>query len=272
MLIPRFWARAAEGSRTSLGWSDASSADAERMAHERLARVLELERGGSPADWDYYPSSPVKEEILATPLVPGVNVVITRNQSGALVLNTDRVAFVDVDLKERGASALAAIAGWFGRRKAARESEEVKALLRSREWAESNSASLRVYRTARGLRLLRMDELVDPSGDECERMFTALSADPQYGRLCRAQRSFRARLSPKPRRVDCPAAPGSHPRTDAEIAAKFRRWLESYERASAEKSVCELIAEFGTKHAVAPVRAVAEIHDRYTLRDGADLA
>jgi len=242
------------------------------MARERLARVLELERGSSPADWDYYPASPVKEEILETPLVPGVNVAITRNRSGARVLNTDRVAFVDVDLKEHRASALALISGWFGRRKVARESEEDKALLRSREWAEINSASLRVYRTARGLRLLRMDELVDPSGDECERMFAALSADPQYSRLCRAQRSFRARLSPKPRRVDCAAAPGTHPRTDPEIVASFRRWLETYERASAEKSVCKLIAEFGTKRAVAPARAVAEIHDRYTLRDGAEIA
>jgi hypothetical protein len=268
MFIPRFWSRATDRTRACVGWSDASAAEAERMARERLAKVIAASDGAT-LDWDYYPSSPVKEEILETPQAPGATVVITRNRSGARVLNTDLVVFVDVDLPVHHSLARA-IGSLFRKRAPESESEEAKALARTRAWADERSARVRVYRTARGLRLIRMDALLDPCSDECERMIAELAADRQYSRLCRVQKSFRARLTPKPRRVDCSAAPGSHPRTDPEMVKQFARWLEAYERASAGHAVCAFVAEYGSKPPVAAAQTVAALHDRYTL-DG-DLA
>jgi hypothetical protein len=271
VFIPRYWSRAVEGSRATLGWSDASTAEAEKLARARLAKLSVPGGGEALPDWDYYPSTPVKEEILETPRVAGCAALITRNRAGAQVLNTDRVAFIDIDLHARS-SLLGSIGALFGRKRDAPDAGEVAALARAQAWAEINGARLRAYRTAGGLRLIRMDRTLDPSGEECARMFADLGADPQYSRLCRIQKSYRARLTPKPRRIGCSSAPGGHPRTDSEIVRAFAIWVQDYEHASRGHSVCSLVKELGTGTVVAEARAVAELHDRCTLRDGEKLA
>lgn len=209
MNVPRFWTRVEEGDRAALGWSDTSVAEAERAGRERLARAL-----GAPLDpdWDYYPSTPVREEILERPGVAGLQVLVTRNRAGARVLNVDRAAFVDVDLPARRRSLLGALLG----RKRDDGAAVEAALDRARSWAEANRARLRAYRTARGLRLLRLDALVDPTGQACQSMFEAMGADPQYRQLCRVQASFRARSRPSP------GASASRPRRPS-IRARGRR-------------------------------------------------
>ena len=241
------------------------------MAHQRLARLLDLGEQAAPEDWDYYPATPVKEEILETHRLPGVTAIVTRNRAGALVLNVDRIAFVDVDLPS-GRSVLGALGRWLSRKPRGPEPVESAALARAKAWAEEQRARLRVYRTARGLRLLRMDAALDPAGEECARLFTALGADPQYARLCRLQESFRARLTPKPRRVGCPQAPGGHPRTDEALQVAFREWLTRYEQASAGHAVCALLEEYGPAPALAGAQAVVALHDPRTLRAEAQLA
>jgi len=236
------------------------------MARERLRRLLALGDGPTPEDWDYYPARPVKEEILETRSVPGVAAVVTRNRAGALVLNTDRVAFVDVDLAPSLGCLLLPLASALGRARGRKL--EQQALARAKAWSEESRARLRVYRTARGLRLLRLDALVDPQGEECARMFTALGADPQYARLCRAQGSFRARLSPKPARIGQRAAPGNHPRTWPSDLAAFQAWREGYERACAGFAVCRSLGELGSGSAQAAPLAIGAFHDAATLRAG----
>lgn len=271
MRIPRHWARASEGGLTCLGWSDVSGSEAERTARERLGRLLALGDRPVPGDWDYYPVAPVKEEILETRRLPGVTAVVTRNRAGALVLNTDQVAFVDVDLGARSGSLLGAIGRLF-KKPSGPDPAESSALARARAWAEENRARLRAYRTARGLRLLRMDRAVDPTGEECQRLFAALGADPQYARLCRLQESFRARLTPKPGRVGCRTAPGSHPRTDVATQAAFQEWLARYEQACAGHAVCSFLGEYGPAPAVAAAQAVVALHDPRCARAEGKLA
>ena len=95
---------------------------------------------------------------------------------------------------------------------------------------------------------------------------TALGTDPQYQKLCRIQKSFRARLTPKPKRVNCPASPGSHPRTDPKMQAAFAQWLASYERLCQNRPVCAYLADYGNGRPSEAARAVAELHDRMTLQ------
>lgn len=267
MWIPKHWARVSAGERSCLGWSDASQGDAEGKARERLQRLLALRDGPVPDDWDYYPSTPLKEEILETRQLPGVTALVTRNRAGALVLNTDRVAFVDVDLPERPSSFFGALF----KRSRGPDPALGAALARIESWATESRARIRAYRTARGLRLLRMDATLDPAGEECRRMFAALGADPQYARLCAIQASFRARLTPKPGRVGCNEAPGSHPRTGSTVEA-FKEWLDSYEEACVDYSVCAFLGEYGQGAALAAAQAVVALHDPRTVRGEAELA
>jgi len=264
MLIPKFWSRATERGVTCLGWSDSSASDAELKARERLRRLIAI--GVDSDDWDYYPDTPVKEEILETRQLPGVTAVVTRNRAGAAVLNTDRVAFVDIDLRP-SFSLLGAIGSLF-RKPREPDAALNTALARVQSWAESNRARLRTYRTARGLRLLRLDAPLDPGGEECERMFAELGADPQYARLCSVQKSFRARLTPKPKRIGCRNSPNSHPRTDPAMRAAFQEWLQLYERACAGHAVCSFVGEYGSGAASAPCQAIVALHDPRTVREG----
>src|SRR5450432_889002 len=144
MFIPRFWSRVADGTRTSLGWSDASAAEAEKSARARLAKLVALGTDRAPSDWDYYPSAPVKEEILESPRLAECTALITRNRAGAQVLNTDRVAFVDIDLHQSSAPLRSLIGALFRKKPAAPDPEETAALARVQDWAERNAARLRV--------------------------------------------------------------------------------------------------------------------------------
>ncbi len=263
MYVPKYWARLQRDKLTCLGWSDESPEAAERLARERLAKA-QRDDDMPGGDWDYYPNTPVKEEILAAPPAADVRLLITRNRAGVQVLNTDKAAFVDIDLPAPRGKAGNFLKRLFGKPAAAPD-PAAAALENVRNWAENNDALLRAYRTARGLRLLRMDRLMDPGGEETDRLFTALGTDPQYQKLCRIQKSFRARLTPKPKRVNCAASPGSHPRNDPATQAVFAQWLGRYEQACNNRSVCAFIADFGNGRPLESTRLVAELHDRMTL-------
>jgi hypothetical protein len=56
----------------------------------------------------------------------------------------------------------------------------------------------RIYRTRAGLRLLATQGLVEADSDVADGVFEALGADPLYRKLCKTQKCFRARLTPKP--------------------------------------------------------------------------
>jgi len=60
----------------------------------------------------------------------------------------------------------------------------------------------RVYRTRNGLRYLCTTTAFDPVNRQTQRLMHNLYVDPLYARLCRFQSTFRARLTPKPWRVD----------------------------------------------------------------------
>jgi hypothetical protein len=92
----------------------------------------------------------------------------------------------------------------------------------------------------------------------------ALGSDPQYIRLCQVQKSFRARLTPKPWRIGVPNPPVGFPYEDAGEEQALRQWAVRYDAASAGRSTCKFLEDIGSgsEHPdVAPIRA---LHDEQT--------
>jgi hypothetical protein len=123
---------------------------------------------------------------------------------------------------------------------------------------------VRVYRTYAGLRFLVTHRTFNPTDAEVQSTLAALGADPQYIRLCQVQKSFRARLTPKPWRIGMPNPPVSFPYDDPGEERRLREWVTRYDAASAGRATCRFMEEIGTgaEHPeVAPIRA---LHDEQT--------
>src|SRR5690606_15883647 len=103
-----------------------------------------------------------------------------------------------------------------------------------------------------------------PTGRETQELMRLTGTDPAFSRLCLAQRSFRARLTPKPWRCESPLPPGEHPRTDAAVQQQFARWLVQYDEASAKYASCRYLETIGTGIAGGLARELIEVHDRLT--------
>jgi hypothetical protein len=93
---------------------------------------------------------------------------------------------------------------------------------------------------------------------------TALGSDPLYLRLCRSQRSFRARLTPKPWRCGTRAAPARFPFETLAAEAAFRKWQEHYDGRRQRFATCALIGALGSAEVHPEVREIAAIHDEET--------
>jgi hypothetical protein len=123
---------------------------------------------------------------------------------------------------------------------------------------------VRVYRTYAGLRYLVTHAPFSPTAAETQQVLAAVGADPQYIRLCQVQKSFRARLTPKPWRIGMENPPETFPFADAGAERRIREWEARYERASATRATCRFIEEIGdgAEHPeIAPIRAR---HDEMT--------
>jgi hypothetical protein len=145
---------------------------------------------------------------------------------------------------------------------------EERAFAHVRRWLGNlPGARLRIYRTRAGLRLLLLDRLLDPRGPEAAHLLRSLGADPLYRRLCQVQGSFRARLTPKPRRVGMKRIPHEWPEVDPVRQAERDRWLAEYRERCQGYAVCRLVAEVGTGAVLPEAARVRDLHDRAVLRD-----
>ena len=98
---------------------------------------------------------------------------------------------------------------------------------------------------APGLRLLATQGLVEADSDLAEGVFEALGADPLYRKLCKTQKCFRARLTPKPWRCGIHRKPQRWPWLDAKQETRFQKWEAQYLSYSANWATCEFIRQIG---------------------------
>lgn len=243
------------------GWggSNRDSAEAGLAADMRLAWLKERILFGSAdlrAARSYeYGSGVIREEWLQ--LLAGSEdapeALITRNRYGAPVLNARALAIIDIDLP---APAGRGLAFW---KKPVDPADE--ALARVREWQQRNTrASLRVYRTPNGFRILRTDEAIPADTPEGERLLQELGNDPLYAALCKRQQCYRARLGPKPWRLPLPAPPNNFPREGAE-QARFAEWLARYEGIGGLFAACRYVQTLGEDYVAEPLKPLVRAHD-----------
>lgn len=125
---------------------------------------------------------------------------------------------------------------------------------------------LRVYRTPAGFRILVMHDTFDPVADDTNRFFQALASDPIYVRMCKNQRCFRARLTPKPWRIGIEAhmkpRPGVWPVNPARVADR-NKWIAHYERVARNYAACRFEQQLGSHTVNAKATYVKQVHDEY---------
>jgi hypothetical protein len=261
---PRFWARHVDvvadrhGQEFRLqtwGWSDASEAEAASRAADRIRELMA--RGGPGAaesDW-YYPAGPLREQLieaLGDPAYP--TAIVTRNRYGVEVLNTDAVVIADIDLPEPPRAGV--LSRLFSR--GTRPDPADDARVRIGRFASAHpDLGVHSYRTRAGFRVFVTGSGLAPGDERATALLEELGSDPLYVTLCRAQASFRARLTPKPWRVGHRALAVRWPEEDA-------AWVRDYEARCAGYAVCAHEMSSGP----APTPAEQEIlarHDRATI-------
>lgn len=272
MRIPIAWARASasaatrEGRRLALAvWGSGESApEAERDAAQRLERVRARLRRGEALPKQYaYGERALREEVIERMFdaeTGDLYAAVTRNRYGALVLNASRLLFLDIDLPDFGVMARLRWLLSGGRKDPAQPRlDALRETLRG-----YGRATFRIYRTAAGFRAIALDREFDPAARDTQELMQRTGTDPAYMQLCRAQRSFRARLTPKPWRAECPLPPGAFPREGEKLQHRFASWLKRYDAARAHYRSCRYLETIGNGRPSARNARLIELHDRTT--------
>ena len=283
MKFPKYWALGEAvaagpgGKRFEVGvwrWSDTSQAEADSLAREAAEQLAkEVTRKGRWPDGHYgYADRPLREPILREFRNDQgeQTAVVSRNSYGCQVLNTAGAMFIDVDLPEQKIGCLGVVLGKRARAKAAalREQHEKAELARLGEWLMQNGDwGVRIYRTHAGLRYLVTHAPIAPDSEEARFAMVQLNADPLYVRLCGAQHSYRARLTPKAWRLGLKVPPARWPFPDAEAETAFNQWHERYTAACAERATCELVGALGPEAIHPFIAPIMKLHDETTRVD-----
>lgn len=253
---------------TVWGWSWESASDAESVAAERLTTACANLQAGAERG-NYYPRLPLREEMLRE--VSGASgellAVITWNRYGAQVLSTQAVLIADVDLPAQRPSRGRLRRMFSSGADDPARSPEALALERIAAYADrSPQRGTHVYRTAAGLRVIITGDRVEPSSPAAKDILEQLGTDPVYLRLCAAHGTYRARLTPKPWRLQppLPAPPVRWPYGSTDARGRADAWLKDYTAGSAEYAVCSKVASYGGAPATADQDSVLRLHEEAT--------
>ena len=268
MYFPRFWTTAKTGRVVTWGWSDTSTEDALAKARERQKRVFAWLDGGRGTLMDGYgyPDRPMREEVLREFRSDEgrLTAAISRNAYGCLVLNTADLLFVDVDTPEEGFGD--AVRNLFRRGSVNHQATlEQRLTETASQWvAKHPDWNWRMYRTKAGVRLMASHRPVPSDNPIVIEAFDVFGADPLYRALCKSQRCFRARLTPKPWRCGTGKPPARWPWKDPMAARQFRDWDFLYTKRAADYATCRLIGEFGRSAVPAELNQLVQAHDEAT--------
>ena len=259
----KFWALGELGSFACWKFSNNSQEEAQQLANERVFQISEKFRKEKIPPQKYlYSDQRLREQVIEEVH----NSVISRNAYGCLVLNTADIMFVDVDFPETKRSGV--LKRFF---KGPEKDVQEETLAQIESWTAQNSGwGWRVYRTFAGFRLLATNGVFSPESAEVHAVFKGLGSDPLYQVLCKVQKCFRARLSPKPWRCNMNALRVRWPWASDKESNYFNMWQQKYDLQSRDFATCRLVKTIGNPIVHASVQPIIELHDRLT-RVGTDL-
>jgi len=112
-------------------------------------------------------------------------------------------------------------------------------------------------------RLLQAKTCSDRPGND--RLLNLCGSDQLYKKLCHAQESFRARLSPKPRRLQMQAPGINYPFASPSESTRLAKWLHEYQAKSRDFATCEFVKNIGIANSPLPeFLGIIELHDQET--------
>jgi len=129
--------------------------------------------------------------------------------------------------------------------------------------------NMRLYRTPKGYRVLVMHQTFDPTEPAAYEFLERVGSDPLYVTMCRNQKCFRARVSPKPWRVGMEhikPRPGVWPINSERMPAR-REWIRRYEHKARSFASSHFEASLGSGRVDRTCDKVRAVHDRYCKAD-----
>src|SRR5438445_1929815 len=232
--------------RSGVGISTMSAADARRLAEDQARRALDdllAGQSGELGGYAYLANRRAEAPVDVLRGAAGESARITVNAYGAIVMNATAALFADVDTDDRGPKPPA------GERPPAR----LSAVLAGRP-----ELAMRAYRTRAGWRYLCTNRAFDPAGEDARAFLVELGTDARYVLLCRAQRSFRARLTPKPWRAGQRTLPVFPARAVA------REDLQRHVDRTWKYASTRFVERVGPDETLPELRDLVEYHDRWT--------
>jgi hypothetical protein len=175
--------------------------------------------------------------------------IITRNRYGCLVLNTNQLLIVDVDIEVPQYADVQDCPT--SCRVAVSQKQAIAALRVLVE--QFPLLGFRVYCTRNGLRYFCTTHEFNPLDRKTYQLMQNLYVDPLYARLCRFQATFRARLTPKPWRVE--------PNQTKRFVYDRSIGLVIPELTSC--AVCHLVETIGMQKTLPQFEKTIQIHDAY---------
>ena len=231
------------------GGSNISEAHAIQDAKNKLHKAQQIIDREISKDEGY--EADILEEIIDT--IDHDN-IITRNRYGALVLNSKKVMFIDVDDYSK------TLSDAFFRSKLSKKQLMLRKIEKTAKQQQYAKLGFRVYETHKGYRILVTNKEFDPRSKESKRMMRDFNADYLYRWLCIKQNCYRARLTPKPYRIKQKGIKVIYPHRDNEQEQQLARWVKDYNQKSQRFSTCHLVAEYGTIQKSAAI----DYHDKHT--------
>lgn len=237
--------------RSGSGVSLTSQDEADRFAQENANRNLEAALAEGPcsaASYAYAVDRQIEPLVESLAGLDGKTAAhITINSYGALVMNASSLLFADVDTTSDGEPGADA------------KADETAAVNLRVALERNPSLSFRVYRTRNGWRYLCTNRTFDPTSEETRTLLKALGSDEKYIVLCRVQRCFRARLTPKPWRT------GQFTPSINLARGVPRRVLATYLRKADGYSTTQFVTTTGSdKQPSLELAGLIDYHDRWS--------
>lgn len=177
--------------------------------------------------------------------------LITENSYDAVILNTDNMLIIDIDINGEKTFDEVALSCQRDSCKAKYPEQAISAL---HILEEKENLNFRIYQTAGGLRAIETTKEWRPASWGTKKLMRSVYADPLYIGLCWSQECFRARLTPKPWRHS-ELAPRDYNYESGQ------EWINS--EYTEEVAVCKLLKGNPTK-LDSKFKSAIEYHDRIT--------